>query len=96
MSALPSPLKSLVPIACQLAPGLNGSVPPPTGVVPFISQTAGCPSLFCHRMSGLPSLLKSPAAITCQDAPGFGSVTVLVTLPPFISQICGSPSSFAG
>ena len=61
------------------------------GVVPFISQIAAAPSLFCQRMSVLPSLLKSAAAITCHDGPGFASVTVLVALVPFISQICGRP-----
>src|SRR5262249_20585948 len=40
------------------------------------------------------SPLKSAAAITCQAEPGFASVMVLVTLVPFISQICGVPSKF--
>ena len=38
MSEWPSPLKSPVPIACQLGPGLGLTGPPPVRVFPFISQ----------------------------------------------------------
>ena len=38
MSARPSPLKSPVPIAFQLGPGLGLTGPPPIGVFPFMSQ----------------------------------------------------------
>ena len=40
-------------------------------LVPFITQIAGVPSLFCQRMSALPSPLKSPVPATCQLGPGF-------------------------
>src|SRR5262249_38058783 len=93
MSDLPSPLKSPVPITCQVGPEL-GSTALPVSDVPFMNQITGCPSSLCHRMSVLPSALKSPVAITCQeDVAGLGSATVLVTLVPFISQICGVPSA---
>src|SRR5258706_14406637 len=70
MSALPSPLKSPAPTACQEEPGLDPARPPETNVVPFISQTATVPSSFCHRRSDLPSPLKSPATLICQADPG--------------------------
>ena len=71
MSDLPSPLKSPVPLTCQLGPGLNGpAAPVDSAVEPSISQIAGVPSSFCQRMSDLPSPLKSPVALTCQLGPG--------------------------
>ena len=51
MSEKPSPLKSPVPIAVQLGPGLALTGAPPITLVPFISQIAAWPLLFCHRMS---------------------------------------------
>src|SRR5262252_8066141 len=74
MSALPSPLKSSVPIACQVEPGL-GSATPAVSVVPLTVQITGVPSVFCHTMSASPSPLKSPVPTICQLAPGLGSVT---------------------
>src|SRR3984893_3833015 len=68
MSARPSPLKSPVPLACQLGPGLPTTAPPIT-LVPFISQIATEPSSFCHRTSEKPLPLKSPAPLTCQLGP---------------------------
>src|ERR1700719_1427572 len=62
--------------------------------VPFISQMAGVPSLFCHRMSPLPSPLKFPDPTICQDDGGPESVAMLVTFVPFISQIWGVPLMF--
>jgi hypothetical protein len=38
---------------CQVGPGLP-MLPPPMTLVPFISQMAACPSVFCHRMSEYP------------------------------------------
>ena len=43
MSEWPSSLKSPVPTAFQLGPGLGPTVPPPTMLVPFISQIAAWP-----------------------------------------------------
>ncbi len=57
MSDLPSKSKSASPLTCQLGPGLDGhgplgpAAPTDVAVKPFISQIAGVPSLFCHRMS---------------------------------------------
>src|SRR3954462_12376284 len=67
MSDLPSPLKSPLPLTCQLGPGLTGLTTfPESRLLPSISQIAGVPSLFCHRMSDLPSPLKSPLPLICQ------------------------------
>jgi hypothetical protein len=83
-------------MACQDMPGLPtvvGVLLGTKGDVPFISQTAVAPFVFWNSRSVLPSLLKSAAATTCQAEPGFGSsVTVLVLVMPFISQICSVPS----
>jgi ABC-type Mn2+/Zn2+ transport system permease subunit len=38
---------------CQVGPGLP-MLPPPMTLVPFISQMAACPLVFCHRMSECP------------------------------------------
>ena len=74
MSDLPSPLKSPVPLICQLGPGLNRAGGAPViAFVPSISQIAGVPSSFCHRMSDLPSPLKSPVSLICQLGPGLTS-----------------------
>ena len=43
--------------------------------MPFISQIAGVPLSFCHRMSALPSKLKSPVPSTCQLGPGLDAPT---------------------
>src|SRR5258705_9132718 len=78
MSDLPSPLKSALPLTCQLGPGLNGpAAPTDTALVPSISQIAGVPSLPCHRMSDLPSPLKSPVPLTCQLGPGLNEPAAL-------------------
>src|ERR1051326_1821673 len=90
MSALPSPLKSLVPMACHFDPGL-ARVAVARVEVPFISQICGVPSLFWNRMSDMPSPLKSPVPMACQDLPMLGSVAVAMTEVPFISQIIGVP-----
>jgi hypothetical protein len=45
--------------ACHDEPGLINT-DPDISVLPFISHTAGVPSLFCHRMSALPAPSKSP------------------------------------
>ena len=59
MSALLS--KSPAPLISQLGPGLNGPIAPANvTLVPSISQIAGVPSSFCHRMSASLSPLKSP------------------------------------
>src|SRR5262252_2115008 len=55
MSALPSPLKSLVPITCQDEPEL-GSTPPPIIDVPFNSPVP----ITCHEG---PELGSAPAPI---------------------------------
>ena len=71
MSDLPSPLKSPVPLICQLGPGIeraDGTAN--VTLVPSISQIAAVPSSFCHRMSDLPSPLKSPVPLICQHRPG--------------------------
>ena len=55
---------------CQSVPGLDEPAALTLNVwVPSISQIAGVPSLFCHRMSDLPSPLKSPVPLTCQLVP---------------------------
>src|SRR5262249_50672002 len=63
---------------------------------PSISQIAGVPSLFCHRMSALVSKLKSPVALICQVGPGLNdpAAPVDVAVKPCISQIAGVPSLF--
>src|SRR5205085_1459708 len=76
MSARPSPLKSPLPTACQLGPGLPRTALPIT-LVPFISQIATEPSSFCHRISAKPSRLNSPVALMCQAGPG---------LPPSVEK----------
>ena len=79
MSDLPSPLKSPLPLTCQLGPGLNEPAAlTVTAVVPSISQIEGVPSLPCHKMSDLPSPLKSPLPLTCQLGPGLNEPAALV------------------
>ena len=96
MSASPSPLKSPVPIACQLGPGMELTAPPPITLVPFISQIAAWPSpAFCKRMSACPSPLKSPVPISVQLGPGLGPADPPpITFVPFISQIAPWPDVF--
>ena len=66
-----------------------------SGFMPFISQIAGWPLSFCHRMSDLPSLLKSPVPLICQLGPGFGpAAPPPIRFRPFISQMRGLPSLF--
>src|SRR5437660_12702343 len=77
----------------QAEPGL-GSTPPPMIEVPFISQIAGVPSVFCQMMSALPSPLKSLGPITCHDDPGLISTPPAMVEVPFISQIAGIPLLF--
>src|SRR5262249_36048760 len=60
-SALPSPLKSPVPISDQAGSAL-ATGPPPTICPPFISQLVTAPFVRRHRMSAIPSPLKSPCA----------------------------------
>src|SRR2546423_69665 len=83
-----------LPRACQHDPGLD-SADPEISVLPFISQTAGVPSLFCQRMSAWASALKSPAPTACQAEPGLNPATAPEeTLVPFMNQSTGVPSSF--
>ena len=65
ISALPSPSKSPVSIACQLGSRLWTRVSD-VGVVPFIPQMSIAPLVFWKGMSAVPSLSKSPVPITCQ------------------------------
>src|SRR5947209_1972012 len=90
MSENPSPLKSPVPTAYQLTPGLP-RLPPPIRLVPFISQMATSPVAFCHRTSARLSPLKSPVPIVCQLGPGLPRLPPPITLVPFNSQIAISP-----
>ena len=76
-------------------PGIGVTAPPPIKVVPFISQIAACPSVFCHRMSEWPSPLKSPDPIAFQPAPGVGvTAPPPIKVVPFISQIAACPLVF--
>ena len=46
--------------ASKLGPGLGLTGPPPTRVLPFMSQIEAWPVLvFCHRMSSLPAAAAS-------------------------------------
>src|SRR5450631_903931 len=68
-SALPSPLRSATSPIFHCDP-----LAPPTSTadameVPFISQIAACPEVFCHTMSELPSPSKSPEPATDQVDP---------------------------
>src|SRR5450631_2363895 len=68
-SALPSPLRSATSPIFHCDP-----LAPPTSTadvrdVPFISQIAACPEVFCHTMSEVPSPLKSPEPATDQVEP---------------------------
>ena len=94
-SEKPSSVKSPVPIAFQLGPGLGLTGPPPIRLFPFMSQTAAWPLAFRHRMSEWPSWLKSPVPISVQFGPGLGLTAPPPTrvLPP-ISQIEAWPSVF--
>src|SRR6267154_1424106 len=95
MSDLPSPLKSPLPMACHVGPGLNATLAPEARLVPFMNHSAMVPSSCCQRMSDLPSPLKSPEPISCQAEPGlkptFDPETRLV---PFTDQTAGVPSVF--
>src|ERR1700733_5018598 len=53
----PSALKSPVPTARQLGPGLELTAPPPTRLFPFVSQIEAWPLVFCHRISEWTSAL---------------------------------------
>src|SRR3954471_13112461 len=95
MSDLPSPSKSPEPITCQAAPGLKPTLAPERILLPSISQTAGVPSAFCHRMSALPSPSKSPLPIACHDGPGLKPTLVPETrLVPSSDQTAAVPSVF--
>src|SRR5882672_3432924 len=92
MSAMASLLKSPVPIACQLEPGLKPATPPPVKFNPSTNQITGVPSSFCQRISDLPSPLKSPAAFTCQAVPGFDpTAPPAIKSVPFINQMAAWP-----
>src|SRR6266700_4043497 len=80
-------------LTCQVGPGL-GSRPPPITLVPFISQIAGVPSLFCQTMPAMLSPLKSLGPITYQEAPGLSSSPPPMIEVPLSSQIAGVPSLF--
>src|SRR6202020_1125052 len=84
-----SSLKSPVPTANQLGPGLGLTGPPPIKVFPFISQIEAWPLLaFCHRMSEWLSLLKSPVPIAFQVGPELGLTgPPPIEVLPFMSQI---------
>ena len=62
-------IKSPVPTARQLSPGLGLTGPPPTKLLPLISQIEAWPVLvFCHRMSAVGALTTSgpmAPAISC-------------------------------
>ena len=46
-------------MTCQLGPGFAPTSAVAVTLVPFISQIAACPLVFCHRMSDLPLPSKS-------------------------------------
>jgi hypothetical protein len=96
MSEEPSPLKSPVPTARKLSPGLGLTGPPPIKVFPLISQIEACPVLvFCHRISEEPSLLKSPVPTARKLGPGLGVTgPPPIKLLPFICQIEACPLVF--
>src|SRR6185437_16012293 len=95
MSEWPSSLKSPLPTAFQLDPGLELTTPPPTMLVRFICQTATCPLVFWSRMSDRPSLLKSPVPTACHAGPGLAAtVPPPMMVLPFISQIAIEPPLF--
>src|SRR5579863_396716 len=95
MSEWPSSLKSPVPTAFQADPGLALTTPPPTRLLPFISQIAACPDVFCQRMSERPLSKKSPVPIVFQLGPGLGFTDPPpAVLAPFISQIAACPFAF--
>ena len=64
----------VVEVACSdrfpTRPRIGAHTAPLITLVPFISQIAAWPSVFCHRMSECPSSLKSPVPIACQLGPG--------------------------
>src|SRR5437660_210742 len=100
MSARPSPLKSPVPIACQLGLGLPTLAAASTPA-PLTAQMLPSPLTFWNRMSELPSPLKSlggghdngrPCA--CHAGPGLPRSPAAITLAPLISQITTSPLAF--
>ena len=70
---------------CQVGPGL-ASPSPPISVVPLISQIAGVPLSFCHRMSDLPSPLKSETAV-----PPTAGVIKVTLLPPPVAGTSRKP-----
>ena len=70
MSALPSPLKSPMPLICQSEPTWAGAPLEGRIVVPSINQMEVHPvEVCCQRMSALPSPLKSPMPLICQSEP---------------------------
>src|SRR6185437_2524617 len=95
MSEWPSSLKSPVPTAFQEGPGLALTVPPPTMLVPFISQIATDPLVFCQRISDRPLSKKSPVPIAFQAGPGLGlTVPPPRSVFPFRFQIAVCPFAF--
>ena len=69
MSDLPSPLKSPVPLTCQLGPGLNEPTAPRSQHSCRPSARSLASLVFCHRMSDLPSPLKSPVPLIVPARP---------------------------
>ena len=63
MSDLPSPLKSPVPMTCQLGAGVADDSARDDGECRSSARSRPAPLVFCHRMSALPSPLKSPVPI---------------------------------
>src|SRR5690242_15898495 len=92
------PVKSPVPIAFQLGPGLGPAIPPPAILPPFISQIAAWPLELCHRMSERPSPAKSEGAEApmevipplCLTTPW---ITPLLVKPPMNTMLPESTSS---
>src|SRR5215471_18162229 len=79
---------------CQALPGLTNDAPD-TSDVPFISHTAGVPSVFCHSMSALPSPLKSPVPSARHAGPGLNPAAApAVSVVPSRNQMTGVPSVF--
>src|SRR3984957_13233880 len=71
-SEKPSSVKSPVPIACQLGPGLGLTGPPPIQLLLFMFQIEAWPLALSRRLSSWPSWLKSPVPISVQLGPGLG------------------------
>src|ERR1700722_323734 len=95
MSEWPSSLKSPVPIAFQLGPGLAVTGPPPMSLFPSTSQIAACPSAFCNRISEVSPLKNAPAPLSNQAAPGFGpSNSAAESVEPFNCHSASCPPAF--